>query len=161
MIDLMEQPIPAENLEDYRRICRQSPWPVSVDESLYSIQDAKRIIKAEAADVFSLKISKHGGLSKTKKIALLAEVFGIDCLMNSEIEFGVNQAALLQLGCTLGNLVDLGHAYMSPLRLADDITDYSRLVKNGKVCVPDTPGLGVNLDDKKLELYTQDYVKIN
>lgn len=161
MIDLMEQPIPAENLEDYRRVCRQSPWPVSVDESLYSIQDAKRIIKAEAADVFSLKISKHGGLSKTKKIALLAKVFGIDCLMNSEIEFGVNQAALLQLGCTLGNLVDLGHAYMSPLRLADDITDYSRLVNNGKVCVPDTPGLGVNLDDKKLELYTQDYVKIN
>jgi muconate cycloisomerase len=160
-IDLMEQPMPIENLEGYKSVCRVSPWPVSVDESIYTIHDARRLISEKAANAFSLKVSKHGGLLKTKNIAIFSEVFGINCLMNSEIEFGISQAALLQLGCTLNNLVDFGHAYMSPLRLADDITDYSRLVNDGKVRVPDTPGLGVDLDEEKLSLYTQDHFKFN
>ena len=160
-IDLMEQPMPIENLEGYKSVCRVSPWPVSVDESIYTIHDARRLISEKAANAFSLKVSKHGGLLKTKNIAIFSEVFGINCLMNSEIEFGISQAALLQLGCTLNNLVDFGHAYMSPLRLAADITDYSRLVNDGKVRVPDTPGLGVDLDEEKLSLYTQDHFKFN
>ena len=160
-IDLMEQPMPIENLEGYKSVCRVSPWPVSVDESIYTIHDARRLISEKPANAFSLKVSKHGGLLKTKNIAIFSEVFGINCLMNSEIEFGISQAALLQLGCTLNNLVDFGHAYMSPLRLADDITDYSRLVNDGKVRVPDTPGLGVDLDEEKLSLYTQDHFKFN
>ena len=153
--------MPIENLEGYKSVCRVSPWPVSVDESIYTIHDARRLISEKAANAFSLKVSKHGGLLKTKNIAIFSEVFGINCLMNSEIEFGISQAALLQLGCTLNNLVDFGHAYMSPLRLADDITDYSRLVNDGKVRVPDTPGLGVDLDEEKLSLYTQDHFKFN
>jgi L-alanine-DL-glutamate epimerase-like enolase superfamily enzyme len=49
---------------------------------------------------------------------------------------------------------------MSPLRLADDVTDYARLVDRGRVRVPESPGLGVSLDHNKLERYTKDYLKI-
>jgi L-alanine-DL-glutamate epimerase-like enolase superfamily enzyme len=160
-LELIEQPLPRSDWEGLKRIRALSPWPISADEGLISIQDAINLIERRAVDVFSLKISKNGGLNKTKKIAVLAEANGLACLMNSELEFGITQAASLHVGCTLSNLANIGHAYMSPLRLADDVTDYARLVDRGMARVPESPGLGVKLDDDKLEKYTKDYLKID
>ena len=149
------------DLEGLKRIRALCSWPISADEGLVSIHDARNLIERRAVDVFSLKVSKNGGLIRTKKMAVLAEAYDLTCLMNSELEFGITQAASLHVGCTLSNLANIGHAYMSPLRLADDVTDYSRLIDRGKVRVPQSPGLGVRLDDDKLEKYTKDYLKID
>jgi L-alanine-DL-glutamate epimerase-like enolase superfamily enzyme len=159
-LELIEQPLRREDWEGLRRIRALCSWPISADEGLVSIHDARNLIERQAVDVFSLKVSKNGGLIRTKKMAVLAEAYDLTCLMNSELEFGITQAALLHVGCTLSNLVDIGHAYMSPLRLADDVTDYARLVDRGRVRVPESPGLGVSLDHNKLERYTKDYLKI-
>jgi len=93
-------------------------------------------------------------------IANAAELAGIKCLMNSMLEFGITQAASLQLGCTLNNLMDCGHAYMSVLRMSDDITDFSRHITDAIVKVPETPGLGVEVNTRKLEQYASNYIKL-
>jgi len=160
-LELIEQPLRREDWEGLRSIRALCSWPISADEGLVSIHDARNLIERRAVDVFSLKVSKNGGLIRTKKMAVLAEAYDLTCLMNSELEFGITQAASLHVGCTLSNLANIGHAYMSPLRLADDVTDYSRLIDRGKVRVPQSPGLGVKLDDDKLEKYTKDYLKID
>jgi muconate cycloisomerase len=126
-----------------------------------SEDDAAHLISRGAADAFSIKVSKNGGLSKSLVIAKTAGAFGIRCLMNSMLEFGITQAASLQLGCTLNNLLDCGHAYMSVLRMSDDITDFAKNISNAVVTVPDGPGLGVTVDEEKLQKYTLDYLKIN
>ena len=122
--------------------------------------DAADLIRNDAADAFSIKVSKNGGLSKSLVVARTAEAFGIRCLMNSMFEFGITQAASLQLGCTLNNLLDCGHAYMSVLRMSDDITDFGNNIANAVVTVPDGPGLGVTIDEDKLQKYTRDYLTI-
>ena len=155
--ELIEQPVDASNLEGLNRIRQRSRSPLSADESLSGLNDAAQLIRSQAADVFSLKVSKNGGLSRTKKIAVVAEAFGVDCLMNSMLEFGVTQAASLQVGCTLPNLFDFGHAYGSVLRMSDDITDFDGNLHDGRVRVPGDKGLGIRLDVEKLEHYTQDY----
>ncbi len=127
---------------------------MSADESLVGVHDAAALIRAEAVDVFSLKVSKNGGIAKCRQIAQTADAFGIKCLMNSMLEFGITQAASLQLGCTLSNLLPIGHAYGSVVRMADDITDFGRNVSGATVRVPDGPGLGVALDEEKLKKYT-------
>ena len=80
--------------------------------------------------------------------------------MNSMLEFGISQAASLQLGCTLSNLLDCGHAYMSVLRMADDITDFRNNISDAVVQVPSGHGLGVSVDDNKLQHYCVDRLKI-
>jgi len=159
--DMLEQPIDRHDLDGLKRIHNRAPCLLSVDESLDSIHDATRLIRKDAADVFSIKVSKNGGLSKSKKIAQLAEAFQIKCLMNSMLEFGISQAALLHLGCTLTNLLDMGHAYHSVLRMSDDVTDFGRNISQGKVNIPIGNGLGVTLDEDKLKRYTKDYLKID
>ena len=151
---LIEQPVPHHDLTGLRRVRETAYAPVSADESLQSLADAVALLKADAVDVFSIKVSKNGGIARARRLAELGETFGVRCLMNSMIELGISQAASLQLGASLGTLLPVGHAYMSTLRMSDDITDFSALVSRGEAEVPDRPGLGVNLDTDKLERYT-------
>ncbi|MGD8834278.1 MAG: enolase C-terminal domain-like protein [Desulfobacteraceae bacterium] len=152
--DLIEQPVDAKSIDDLSRIRRHSMKPVSADESLVELNDARRLIRDRAVDVFSLKASKNGGMNQTRQIALVAGAFGVDCLMNSMLEFGITQAALLQVGCTLPNLFEFGHAYGSVLRMSDDITDFGKNIDQGHVNLPTGNGLGVGLDVEKLNHYT-------
>ena len=67
--------------------------------------------------------------------------------MNSMIEFGITQAASLHHAVTIENLVDIGHAFMSTLRLVDDPTDFRSFVRDGTVHWNDRPGLGIEVDE--------------
>jgi muconate cycloisomerase len=158
--DLIEQPIHRKNIDGLKRIRERSPCPLSADESLVTIHDAATLVREQAVDVFSLKVSKNGGLSKTKKISEMGDAFGLKCFMNSMLEFGITQAASLQVGCTLTNLLDLGHAYGSVLRMSDDVTDFGQNISDGIVTVPRGAGLGVALDETKLKKYTLEHLKI-
>jgi len=158
--DLIEQPIGRHDIHGLQRIHRRAPCLLSADEGVAAARDAAALIHARAVDAFSIKVSKNGGLSKAKKIAETADAFGIKILMNSMLEFGITQAASLQLGCVLPNLLDMGHAYMSVLRMSDDITDFARNISDSVVTVPSEPGLGVVLDEDKLKKYTKDYLKV-
>ena len=157
---LVEQPIGRNEVEGLREFGNHVSCLTSADESVVSFRDANLLIRSGAVDVFSIKVSKNGGLVKSKMIANAAAVAGIKCLMNSMLEFGITQAASLQLGCTLPNLLDCGHAYMSVLRMSDDITDFESFVSDAVVKVPDTPGLGIAVDEAKLEKYTTSYLKL-
>ncbi len=151
---LIEQPIARHCIDELSHLRHQADSLLSVDESLESALDALAILRANAADVFSIKVSKNGGLRAGKSIAELAAAAGVRILMNSMLEFGITQAASLQLGCTLPNLLDCGHAYMSVLRMSDDITDFDQNISRALVTVPDRPGLGVAVDEDKLQRHT-------
>lgn len=158
--DLIEQPIKRWDIDGLKRIRDRCSYPLSADESVTAVSDAATLIREKAVDVFSIKISKNGGLDKSRQIAQMADGFGLKCLMNSMLEFGITQAASLQLGCTLSNLIDLGHAYGSVLRMSDDITDFGQNISEAVVTVPPASGLGITLDEKKLKKYTTDYLNL-
>jgi muconate cycloisomerase len=158
--DLLEQPINRHDISGLKRIHSRAPCLLSADEGVGSASEAVALIRAQAVDAFSIKVSKNGGLSKARKIAETADAFGLKILMNSMLEFGITQAASLQLGCVLPNLLDMGHAYMSVLRMSDDVTDFAKNISGSVATVPSEPGLGVMLDDEKLKKYTKDYLKV-
>jgi muconate cycloisomerase len=158
--DMIDQPIHRKNIDGLKRIRERSSFPLGADEGLVTIHDAVTLVREQAVDVFSLKVSKNGGLSKTKIIGEMADAFGLKCLMNSMLEFGITQAASLQVGCTLTNLLDFGHAYGSVLRMSDDVTDFGQNISDGIVTVPRGAGLGVTLDEAKLKKYTLEHLKI-
>lgn len=159
--DMIEQPVGRHRIGELKLIRDRASCLLSADESLVDVDDAAALARADAVDVFSIKVSKNGGLARSLMIAHIAQAFGIQCLMNSMLEFGISQAASLQLGCTLKNLVDCGHAYMSVLRMSDDVTNFAEFITGAKVHVPPGPGLGVSVDDQKLSAYTQNYLKVD
>ena len=142
---LLEQPVAPDDIEGLAEVRRKSGLPISADESVHTLAQAKHLIEKKAVDVFSIKVVKHGGIRKAHAVMKYAEAHGILCLMNSNAEEGVTQAASLQLGAAAGNLWPYGHAYRSPLRLAADISTFSDHIRDGWISVPDAPGLGVSL----------------
>ncbi|RDD92842.1 mandelate racemase [Paracoccus pantotrophus] len=145
-LEFIEQPLDRADTKGMAALSVESAIPVSADEAVISLANAAELARNKAAKVFSIKSSKNGGPLRARKIAALAEGFGIRCYMNSMHEFGVTQMASLQLAATVPNLFDFGHAFMSTLRLAEDPTDFSSLVTNGTITLPDGPGMGLSVD---------------
>ncbi|HHT71062.1 MAG TPA: hypothetical protein GX016_05745 [Firmicutes bacterium] len=155
-IEFMEQPVPAWDIDGMAYVRSRSPIPISADEGVQSIHDAIMLIRHQAADIFSIKVVKHGGIYKTRKIMNVAEAFGIPCLMNSMIEMGITQAASQHLGAVSKNLCHIGNCYASPLRLKVDVTDYHKLVNHGVATITDQPGLGILIDEEMIDRYKVD-----
>ena len=150
---LIEQPIAADDHAGLAHVHEVCPVLLSADESLQTRGDALALAKRGAVDVFSIKVSKNGGLCAALEIARTAKAHGISVLMNSMLELGITQSASLHLGCVLDCLVDCGHAFMSTLRMSDDISDFSDLVSDGVACLPMGPGLGIQVDENKIKTY--------
>ena len=153
---LIEQPVVADDHEGLKKISKISRIPVSVDESLQTVEDARRIALGEIASVFSIKVSKNGGLRAGLEIGRIAKEQGILVMMNSMLELGITQSASLHLGCVLDCLIDCGHAYMSTLRMSDDVTDFSNFVREGKAHLPSGIGLGIKVNESKIMKYLKE-----
>lgn len=143
----VEQPVAKADLDGMAMLAKATALPISADESLTGLSEAGRLATLEAASVFSIKSSKNGGPLRAQSIVTVAQAFGIRCYMNSMLEFGITQAASLQHAVTVPHLIDVGHAFMSTLRLAEDPTDFSSFVVDGVVHLPTAPGLGVHVDE--------------
>src|SRR5213076_1513364 len=98
-IAFAEQPVPAGDHEELAAVRRQVDVPVIADESLYTLADARALVRAKACDVFSIYIGKAGGIGPAKAIADFAVAEGIACTIGSNLELGVGSAAMLHLGC--------------------------------------------------------------
>lgn len=150
----VEQPVPKEDLEGMAMLSKFSTHPLSADEPVDSLAVAAHIARMNAASILSVKSSKNGGPLRAQEIATVAKAFGMRCYMNSMLEFGITQAASLQHAVTITNLVDVGHAFMSTLRLAEDPTDFSTYVRGGTVHLPSGPGLGIQVDEAHVRRLT-------
>ncbi|NCB31265.1 MAG: mandelate racemase, partial [Clostridia bacterium] len=150
-----EQPVQSWDVQGMARIRRAINVPVSADEGVATVQDAVHLVRAEAVDVLSIKVTKHGGILPAKEICDYAATSGIKLFFNSMLEEGITQAASLCVAATVPNLMmNIGHSYFSPLRLDGDISDFHTRVINGVTHISDAPGLGIQIDEEALAKYT-------
>jgi len=76
-VRLVEQPVPAWNIQGMARVRSRSTVPLMADECVFSSHDMLGVAQALAADVVSLKLVKHAGLSNLRNVAAVAEAAGI------------------------------------------------------------------------------------
>ena len=114
--------------------------------------DEALIRKQEAASIFSLKAEKHGGLYNSKKVAGIAEGAGIPCYVGCMVETGIGTAAYAHLAASTKN-VTYGSELFGPLAIKEDIIVDPIKYEKGYIFVPKGPGLGVEVDEDKLNKY--------
>lgn len=151
-IDFLEQPLTPTDFEGAARLVAMKKVPIMMDESVATIQDAQRLVQEKAADIFSLKIHKSGGMRNTIKIAAIAESAGVSCFGGTSLESSIGTAACLHAYGAIRNL-DYGSELFGPQWLADDLVKKPVEFREGKIFVPTGPGLGVELDETKVERY--------
>lgn len=153
--DLFEQPTPAHDLATLREITRRTGVPVMADESVCSPADALAVVRAEAADVIAVKTTKLGGLRESLKTAAVAEAAGLACHGATSLEGPFGTAASLQFACAVP-AVSWGSELFGPMLLRESYTTTDLVYADGKVRLPDGPGLGLEPDWAAISRFTRE-----
>ena len=151
-IDFLEQPVHMGDLDGLTEVTRNSPIPIMADESAKSLRDLAEIAKRRAADYVSIYVIGPGGLSISKKMASIAEAFGMRAYVGSALESTIGAAAGLHLAAS-SPAIDLGCEMYAQYLLKDDFGIDRLIMKDGALCVPQGPGLGIDIDEDKLAAY--------
>ena len=80
-----EQPTAKGDLEGMQRVKEATGIPIIADESMCSLSDARLLIDQKACDAVNIKISKCGGLLRSKEIALFAHAHGVRCRIGAHV----------------------------------------------------------------------------
>jgi len=148
-IELVEQPIAAEDVKGLRKLRKASSIPIMADESVHTPSDAMHLIKEEAVDSINIKLMKCGGLWNGRKIASVAEAAHVPCMIGCMGESAIGISAGVHLAAALRNIeyADLD----SDLLLKDKLVQQGGAeLKVSERIPPDHPGLGILTLDERL-----------
>ena len=97
-IELVEQPVKSWDLEGMKYVTQNTYTKILADESVFSPQDAVKIITENAADLINIKLMKTGGIFNGLKICDIAEVYGVECMIGCMLESKISVSAAANFG---------------------------------------------------------------
>lgn len=158
-VELIEQPISRHNRPGMARLAARFNVPIMADESLNGPEDAFDLACSVAADVFSLKISKAGGLLSALRTAAVGDASGIGLYGGTMLEGSIGSIASAHVFAACPQL-NWGTELFGPLLLTDDVVVQRPTYRDFEMQVPRGSGLGVQLDIDKLSFYRRDRDRI-
>ena len=140
-IEFVEQPVTARDFEGMKYVTERSHVPVLADESVFSPDDALKIMQMGAADLVNIKLMKCGGIYNALKIASAAEVYGVECMIGCMLEAKISVNAAVHLACAkqIITKIDLD----GPVLCSEDPVIGGAVFNEKMITVSDAPGLGV------------------
>lgn len=152
---LIEQPVARDRLAALKALTDGYEIAIMADEVLQGPADAMRVAANRSADVFAVKVCQSGGLKPASDVIAIARAAGIDLYGGTMLESGLGTAAAIQLFATVPDW-QFGTEMFGPLLLKDEILATPLDYKDFSVTVPQGPGIGVTLDDDKVNFYRRD-----
>jgi muconate cycloisomerase len=155
-LDFFEQPVEAHDLDGMARVAAASPLPIGADEGIHSRDDILRHHDRKAASGVSLKAIKLGGLSAVIAASRLCERLGMKVNISCKTgESSVASAAAAHVA-SAAPAIDWGLTVTNPA-LAEDVAVAPLRVEAGHVEAPDRPGLGVDIDERRVRRWQQEF----
>ena len=151
ILQYMEQPIRVDNHRELARLRQRTHQPIAPNEDTYLPHNISRLAEAGAADVLVLDMTPAGGIAGLRQQVAIAEDAGLGTTHHCAFDLGVRTAAILH---AVSGIPGFTHA---PDTVyfgwdADIITDRFE-IEDGAIGVPDGPGLGIEVDEERIEEY--------
>jgi len=141
-LELLEQPVRAQDLAGLKYVTDRVHTPVMADESVFGPIEVIQLIEQRAADIINIKLMKTGGISNAVRIADIAAVYGVECMIGCMIETSISVAAAVHLAIAKSSVitkVDLD----GPSLCAFDPVDGGVIFNESEISASDAPGLGI------------------
>ncbi len=155
--DLVEQPVAKSNVAAMARLSAKHVIPIMADEALHGPADAFTIAAAGAARVFAVKIAQSGGIMPAYQLSAIAQAAGVGLYGGTMLEAGVGTAATAHLCASMPSLA-WGTELFGPLLLTEEILAEPLHYADFQMEVPTGPGLGIALDEDKINFHRRDRV---
>ena len=141
-LELLEQPVKAQDVVGLKYVTDRVHTPVMADESVFGPLQVIDLIQRHAADIINIKLMKTGGISNAIKIADIASLYGVPCMIGCMIESSISVAAAVHLAVAKADVitkVDLD----GPSLAKFDPVDGGVSFNESEISISDAPGLGI------------------
>jgi len=145
----MEQPIDQYDIKGAAFLAEHTSIPICADESLQILQDTFNILRADAATAMVLKLMKNGGMYRTKQIVDFCQGVGVPSYLSSGTDMSLSVAANLHCYAAVSGF----EGAMEVKNVLKDDVAKNPITWGAKMKVPTGPGLGIEIDEKKIEEY--------
>jgi o-succinylbenzoate synthase len=147
---MIEQPLGYDDILEHALLQKEINTPICLDESINSFDDARKAVEFGSCQVVNIKAGRVGGLYEAKRIHDYCYEKGIPVWCGGMIEFGISRAHNIALASLPGFSIP-GDISASNRFWEEDIINPEVIVENGFITVPAGPGIGFELNDKRLE----------
>ena len=141
-LELVEQPVKAQDLDGMKYVTERVHTPVMADESVFGPTEVIELIRMRAADIINIKLMKTGGLSNAIRIADIAAMYQVECMIGCMLESSISVAAAVHVAVAKANAItkiDLD----GPSLCAFNPVDGGVIFNESEISVTDAPGLGI------------------
>ena len=150
---MIEQPLASDDIIDHGILQKQLKTPICLDESIHSLEDARKAIELGSCGIINIKIGRVGGISEAKKIHDFCEEKNIPVWCGGMLESGIGRAHNIAL-TALSNFVLPGDTAGSSHYWEQDIIEPEVVVEDGYIHVPKKVGVGYKANLETIERYT-------
>ena len=154
-----EEPIVPEDVAGYAQLRRTVSVPLAAGESDYTVAHASELLRERLVAIIQPDVARAGGISETRDIATLAHAFHVGYAPHVGWSGAVCVAASLQLAAAMPAFVSFECMFIAnPLRdaLATQRVGSAQDLVDGRLAVPQGPGLGIDIDWDAVQRYRID-----
>lgn len=152
-IDAAEQLLGIWDIDGMAELARRVDIPMITDECVATDRDLMTVIQKRAATIAQTKVAKNGGIWYTRRLWQIADAAGMRIYPGNHPSTSVATISVAHLAAAWPEEVLDGPFSVGLGVLADDIVTEPIRLDGCRVPVPDTPGLGLTLDEDKIRKY--------
>lgn len=154
-ITMLEEPTPALEPLGRRRLGAHTRIPILGDESVTRLGDIATQILDGHSHMISIKTARTG-FTESQRVVGLCEGLGVGLAMGSQMDGMVGTLGTLAFGAAFQSTSERAGELDYYLQLADDILAEPLQISDGRMAVPERPGVGITIDEDKLAHYRVD-----
>ena len=142
LLELLEQPVKAADIEGLKYVTERVHTPVMADESVFGPSQVFDLIQRRAADIINIKLMKTGGISNAVRVADIAALYGVQCMIGCMLESAISVAAAVHLAVAKADAitkVDLDGPSLSQFNPVHGGVVFNE----SEITITDAPGLGI------------------
>ena len=148
-LQYFEQPLRTDTVGGYARLRQRLRTPIGVNEDTYHEYNLFELVREDAIDAAVVDMVPVGGLLPTKKLMGVADAANLSVAHHASFDLGIKTAAVLHF-VAASPVMDLPPDRVN-YSLSDDVVEDRFEVSEGRMTVPEGPGLGVSVDREAVE----------
>jgi len=150
-LELIEQPVKADDIEGMRFVSERIVTPIMADESAFGPKEVMELIQTKAADIINIKLMKTGGLSNAIKIADICNTYHVECMIGCMLEGSIGVAAAAHLASAKSHVITKIDLDGPALGTFDPVLGGVNF-NLSNITISDAPGLGIEKVEGLIEL---------
>jgi O-succinylbenzoate synthase len=151
---MIEQPLPHDDIVDHAALQRAIATPVCLDESIHHADDARKAFEMGSCRIINVKLGRVGGFAEAMRINKYCLEHGIPIWCGGMLESGIGRAHNVAMSTLPGFVLPGDVSASKRYYERDTVYPPVEVTGRGTIMVPESPGLGYELDWERIDAAT-------